>query len=92
MVSDIHDMPGAPRAPVAADRGRDLPCKAGFDLTPVQYAALATVRAAQKIMLQGLDPTEEQTFLRLLHKGIDAVNDMSRVPFVTDPGSKAGRE
>lgn len=69
MVSDIHDMPGAPRAPVAADRGRDLPCKAGFDLTPVQYAALATVRAAQKIMLQGLDPTGEQTFCAFSTRG-----------------------
>jgi len=38
------------------------------------------VAAAQKAMLRGLDATESAQLLRLLHKAIDAGNDLSRAP------------
>ena len=38
------------------------------------------VAAAQKAMLRGLDASEAAQLLRLLHKAIDASNELSRAP------------
>jgi len=38
------------------------------------------VERAQKVMLRGLDDAETDEFMRLLHKAMAAVNDLSRAP------------
>lgn len=53
-------------------------------MTPDGHAALAkldpAVATAQDVMLSGLEKEEADTFLHLLRKATDAVNDLSRAP------------
>ena len=48
------------------------------------------VLAAQRIMLGGLEPAEAGELMRLLRKAIDAGNEMSRAPLVTERAGVIG--